>query len=417
MTKEFLTLDDFSLSGKTVLVRVDINAPLMKDTLEIMDASRMKAVLPTIQELSRKGAKTVLLAHQGRAGDWDFIPLDRHAKALSGLLGMEVKFVPDVCGEKAKDAIRKLKSGEILLLDNVRGLKYETDEKTPKEHAETELVKNLSPLADLFVNDAFGAAHRSQCSLVGFTQTLPSAAGRLMEKELTTLDRIFRHPEHPAVFIFGGAKYSDAVKVVSRLFKSGTADKVIAVGVFGQALYRAKGVDLGKGNNEFLKKEEAPGVAESARNLWNEYGSKIILPVDFGVKGKDGKRQEINASQLPTELPILDIGTESIKRFGDELAGAKTIFVSGPAGAFEDKEFLKGTKDLFTLVASSSNAFKVIGGGHTTAAMEELGLIGKISYASTGGGSLEAYLLGKPLPVVEALKESALIREKSKKGK
>ena len=413
MANEFLTLDDFELKGKTVLVRVDINAPLDKSTLEIMDASRMKAVLPTLMELSEKGAKTVILAHQGRLGDWDFIPLESHARALAGLLGKEVKFVPDVCGESAKDAIRKLKSKEILLLDNVRGLKYETDEKTAKEHAETELVTSLSPLADLFVNDAFGAAHRSQCSLVGFTKTLPAAAGRLMEKELTTLDRIFRKPEHPAVFIFGGAKYSDAVKVVSRLFESGTADKVLATGVFGQALHRASGADLGEGNNKFLQKEETPEVKEKAARLWEKYGNKIVLPIDFGVKGPDGKRLELNASELPTEFPIMDIGTRSINLFKEELKKAKTLFVSGPAGAFEDKEFLKGTEGLFTAVAES-DAFTVIGGGHTTAAMEELGLIGKISYASTGGGSLEAYLLGKPLPVVEALKESAS-REKSKK--
>jgi len=182
--KEYNTLDDFELDNKTVFLRVDFNMPLDKDSFEILDTTRIKRALPTINELINKNAKTVIIAHQGRKDSWDFINLERHAKALSNLIGKEVKFIEDIYGEKAKDNIKNLKNGEILILDNVRKFDGETDKKSAEDHAKSELIQNLYPLGDLFVNDAFAAAHRAQCSLIGFTAVMPSCAGRLMEKEL-----------------------------------------------------------------------------------------------------------------------------------------------------------------------------------------------------------------------------------------
>ena len=184
--KDYNTLDDFDLENKTVLLRVDFNMPLDKNTLDILDTTRIERALPTIKELAEKNAKTVIIAHQGRQGSWDFINLERHAKALEKLLGRPVKFVEDVYGEKAQNAIKNMEKSEVLMLDNVRKFNGETDKKSAEEHAQSELVQNLYPLADLFVNDAFAAAHRPQCSLIGFTAVLPSCAGRLLETELTT---------------------------------------------------------------------------------------------------------------------------------------------------------------------------------------------------------------------------------------
>jgi len=213
------TLDDFNVNNKTVLLRVDFNMPLDKNTLDILDTTRIKRVLPTINELISKNAKIVILAHQGRQGSWDFTSLEKHAKSLENLLGKKVKFVDDVFGEKAKDAIKNLQIGDVLLLDNVRNFSGETEKKSLEEHSKSDLVQNLYPLADLFVNDAFAAAHRAQCSLVGFTELLPSCAGRLMEKELTTLSEIIEKPKKPSVFLFGGAKFSDVIVTIERLLE------------------------------------------------------------------------------------------------------------------------------------------------------------------------------------------------------
>jgi phosphoglycerate kinase len=228
--KEYNTLDDFDVENKTVLLRVDFNMPLDKDTFEILDTTRIKRVLPTINELVGKNAKTVILAHQGRQGSWDFISLERHAKALENLLGEGIEYCDDIFGEKVKNAIKNLQNGEVLLLGNVRRFDGETDKKTAEEHSQSELVQNLYPLADIFINDAFAAAHRAQCSLIGFTTVLPSCAGRLLEKELTTLGEIMTDPKKPSVFLFGGAKFSDVVKTIEKLLENKTADKVILTG-------------------------------------------------------------------------------------------------------------------------------------------------------------------------------------------
>ena len=402
--KEYNTLDDFNVENKTVLLRVDFNMPLDKTTLDILDTTRIEKALPTIKELVKKKAKTVILAHQGRQGDWDFTDLKKHAKALEKLLGKKIKFVDDVYGEKAKKEIKNLKKGEVLLLDNVRKFNGETEKKTAEEHAQSELVQNLYPLADLFVNDAFAAAHRKQCSLIGFTEVLPSCAGRLMEKELTTLGEIIENPKKPSVFLFGGAKFSDVIVTIERLLQNKTADKILLTGLPANAFLKAEGISLGAKNEEMLAKEGTPESYNEIKKLLAKYKDNIYLPSDFAQQ-ENKDRSEIDISELPTNYNLYDIGEKSIENFKNILSDAKTIFLSGPCGVFENPVFMKGTKEIFTFVANS-DVFSIVGGGHTVAAVEQLGLDDKISHISTGGGALEKFMMGEKLPVVEALKKA-----------
>jgi len=400
--REYNTLDDFNFENKTVLLRVDFNMPLDKETFEILDTTRIKRVLPTIKELISDKAKVVILAHQGRQGSWDFINLEKHAKALSNLLGQDTKFIDDIYGVKAKEAIKSLNPGEVLMLDNVRKFDGETDKKSPEEHAQSELVQNLYPLADYFVNDAFAAAHRKQCSLVGFTYVLPSCAGRLMEKELTTLGKIIANPEKPSVFLFGGAKFSDVIVTIERLLQKGTADKIILTGLPANAFLKAKGFNLGDKTEESLSDEGSSETYDEIKKLLEKYSGNIYLPVDFAYQ-TNNNREEVDVSDLPIEYNLFDIGDKSIKKFKYILTDAKTVFLSGPCGVFENSLFMKGTEEIFTYVANS-DSFSIVGGGHTVAAVEKLGLTEKMSHISTGGGSLEKFMMGEKLPVVEALK-------------
>lgn len=402
--REYNTLDDFDAENKTVLLRVDFNLPLDKKTLEILDTTRIKLALPTINELIEKKAKTVIIAHQGRKGDWDFTSLESHAKALQKLLKKNVIFVNDIFGDKAKNAIRNLKPGEVLLLDNVRKFDGETEKKTAEEHSKSPLVQNLAPLADLFVNDAFAAAHRPQCSLVGFTAVLPSCAGRLMEKELTSLEKVVKSPEKPSVFLFGGAKFSDVIVTIDRVLQNKIADKVLLTGLPANAFLKAEGYNLGEKNEDALSEEGTPEQYEEIKKVLAKFKDKIVLPVDFAV-AKNENREEIELNELPTENNLFDIGEKTIDNFKKVLSGAKTVFLSGPCGVFENNLFKKGTKEIFTAVANSK-AFSIVGGGHTVAAIEQLKLNNKISHISTGGGSLEKFMMGEKLVVVEALKQA-----------
>jgi len=270
------TMDDFDFSGKTVLLRADINSPLDPETMEIIDTSRIKRVVPTIKEILDKNGKVVVLAHQGRPGGWDFTGLEKHAEALSEELGMGVKYVEDIYGDKARNAIKELGDGEVLMLDNVRKFEGERDKKTAEEHSRSILVQSLAPLADIFVNDAFAAAHRSQCSLVGFIPVMPSCAGRLMEKEVKTLSKITEKPERPCIFIFGGAKYSNAIKVIKNLLERGVADKILLGGVPGNVF-----AGLAKPSEE--ERAEIGSIMAG-------FGDRLILPVDVAVTAAGGRR-------------------------------------------------------------------------------------------------------------------------------
>jgi phosphoglycerate kinase len=400
--KDYNTLDDFNVENKTFLLRVDFNMPLDKKTLDIMDDTRIRLALPTIKELIDKKAKIVILAHQGKQGSWDFTSLQKHAHMLQQLLGTNVTFVDDVFGEKAKQAITTMKPGTIVFLDNVRKYLGETEKKKPEEHARSELVTALAPLADFYVNDAFAAAHRAQCSLTGFTVVLPSAAGRLMEKELTALEKVLSHPEKPSIFLFGGAKFADVVVTIDRLLSNKTADQVLLTGLTANAFLKAKGFNLGQKNEQAFSEEGTPEVFSGIQKVYTKFEKQIHLPIDFAIE-ENGKRKEISLKDLPAPNNLFDIGEKTVQEYEKILSTAKTIFISGPCGVFENPLFRKGTEEIFQFI-THSKAFSIAGGGHTVAAIDQMKLRDKISHISTGGGALEKFMMGEKLPVVEALK-------------
>jgi phosphoglycerate kinase len=403
---KYLTLDDLKVRDKTVLVRVDFNSPVDPNTKKVLDDARIRAHgESTIKELAEKGAKVVVLAHQGRKGDPDFIPLKQHAEILGKVLGKSVKYVEDVFGDNAKSAINGLKGGEILVLDNVRNFARETKEGTPEEHAKTDLVKNLAPLADFFVNDAFAAAHRAHVSIIGFTAVLPSAAGRIMERELKSLSRVLEKPEKPCLFILGGAKADDSLEISKYVLDKGIADYILTGGVVSQVFLTAKSVNLGKGNMEFLEKQKATSLVPGIKELIQKSPDKIKTPTDVALDAQ-GKRKEILVKELPTDYSIFDIGVKTVEEYGKLIRSAKSIVVSGPMGVYENSEFDFGTKRVFEEIANSK-AFSLAGGGHTIGALQEFKLADKISYVSTAGGALIEFLMGKKLPGVLALESAA----------
>jgi phosphoglycerate kinase len=403
---KFLTLDDINVKDKVVLVRVDFNSPVDPETKKILDDARIRAHgETTIKELASKGAKVVILAHQGRKGDADFIPTKQHAEILGKILGKPVKYVDDVFGEKAKNEIKKLKSGEILVLDNVRAFSAETKEGTPEDHAKTDLVKNLAPLADFFVNDAFAAAHRAHVSIIGFTAVLPSAAGRIMERELKSLSKVLEKPEKPCIFILGGAKADDSLEISKYVLDNKIADYVLTGGVVGQVFLAAKGTDLGKPNMEFLKKQKLLDLLPGIKELEQKYPERIKVPKDVAVEA-NGKRKEILVEKLPTDYSMFDIGAKTVEDYGNIIRNAKTIVVSGPMGVYENSEFSFGTRRILEEIANSK-AYSLAGGGHTIGALQEFKLSSRISYVSTAGGALIEFLMGKKLPGVTALEKAA----------
>jgi len=402
----FLTMDDYDFKNKTALVRVDFNSNIDPKTKKILEAPRIRAHgETTIRELIERGAKVVILAHQGRPGDPDFTPLKQHAEYLSKVLGRPVRYVNDLFGEKAQKAIKQLKTGDVLVLKNVRTYPNELKNGTPEEQAKSEFVRKLAPLVDVFVNDAFSTAHRAQISIVGFTHVLPSVAGRVMERELKALTKAAKNPEKPCIYILGGAKADDALKISQYVLKNKIADRVLTGGVVGHLFLAAGGLDLGKPSMEFLQKKELMDFIPGIRELREECPNGIEVPVDVAIE-VDKKRKEIPTKQLPTDYPIFDIGAITIRRYSHIIGNSKSIVFSGPVGVFENREFEIGTRKIFEAIASSK-AFSLIGGGDTVSAAEKFHMTQKMGYVSTAGGALIEFLMGKKLPGVVALEEAA----------
>ena len=402
--KDFHTLEDFNFKDKTVLLRVDINCPLDRETLKIINDARIRRIIPTVRELMGKRAKVVILAHQSRKGKCDFTSLEQHAERLSKNLNYPVEYVDDVMGDKAMKAIRDLQPGSVILLGNVRELDSETAKLDMFGHAEGELVKALVPVIDYYVCDAFGAAHRSQCSLVGFPIKVPSASGRLMAKEISALKAIFDEPRRPSVFILGGAKFGDASEMIDHVLGTGMADTVMLVGLAGNAFLYARGTNLGERSLNVLKEELTDENLQAARDTMRRYGQRILLPSDVAIE-RDGERLSVLVGDLPVDEPAIDIGDATIEKFTKVIMSSKTSFMSGPAGMYEKDGFGVGTKALMEAMIDSKGQ-SVIGGGHTVGAADTFDLTDRFSYVSTGGGALETFLLGQPLPVIDALKYS-----------
>lgn len=400
------TLDDVEVKGKTVLVRIDINSSIGEDG-KIQNNPRFAASGVTIKELSKKGAKVVLLAHQGRPGDEEFRSLKEHAEILSHEAGVDVRFVRDVIGPVALERIKEMQEGDVILLENLRFLAEETLEKNSKTAAKTMHVQKLASCADLFVNDAFSVSHRSQASIVGFPMLLPSAVGRLMQRELTAVDKLLSH-EKSAVFLLGGVKLKEVVDIISTMCKNNQAEKILACGLTGLLFLKAKGLNLGEKTEEMFAARGGEEFLPLAKELWKNYPEIIATPVDVAVD-VDGRRKEYGVLDLPVNYLICDIGSKTVKQYAEILKNAGTVFAKGVPGEFEKSDFALATKELGKALAESK-AFTVMGGGSLSTTFEQFNLDKtKISHISLSGGALLEALSGKKLPGVEALRQTPAI--------
>lgn len=407
-----LTLDEVDVSNRTVLCRVDINQPVDRANGTLRSTARIEACAPTVRELSDRGAKVVLLAHQGSDIEYvNFYTTRPHARILQDFLGREVNFIDDVCGPAAREAIAGLKPGGVLLLDNVRFCSEEQtlfEMKLNLSHAQqarTQVVEKLAPLADLYVCDAFAAAHRDQPSLCGFEQVLPSCMGRLFEREYCVVSELMESPSRPCVFVLGGAKVSDAFLMLETVLGSGVADRVLTGGLVANILHIARGDEIGAGSAGFIRKSNYWEFVDRARPILEKYPDRIVLPETLAYV-EDGVRREAKVGELPGEICALDIGGEAAQRYAGILRAAKTVFVNGPMGVFEDAETELGTRVVWNALAETG-AYTVIGGGDSVAATRKYGLSDRMGYVCTGGGALIRFLSGEELPVVRALRHAA----------
>ncbi|NJE08847.1 phosphoglycerate kinase [Thermococcus sp. M39] len=398
-------LTDFNYNGKTVFLRVDLNSPVKNG--KIISDARFRAVLPTLLYLLEHNAKVVIATHQSKPYNEDYITTEQHAEILSSLIGREVEYVEDIFGKYAREKIKSLKPGEAIILENLRFAAEEIKQKPLEECEKTHFVRKLAPLLDYVVNDAFAAAHRSQPSLVGFARIKPMIMGFLMEKEVNALTRAYESRERPKVYVLGGAKVNDSLRVAENVLRQEKADLILTGGLVGNIFTLAKGYNLGVANIEFLEKKGLLGLVDWAEKLLDEFYPYIRTPVDFAIDYK-GERLEIDLLSdekwLFDEYQILDIGSRTIEKYAQILKQAKIIVANGPMGVFEIEEFARGTVGVFRAIGESE-AFSVVGGGHSIASIYKYDIQG-ISHISTGGGAMLAFFAGENLPVLEALKIS-----------
>ena len=389
------TVRDIDVKGKKVLVRCDFNVPMDEDK-NITDNRRIVAALDTIKYLLEQNCKVILCSHLGRPkGEvnpkYSLAPV---AKELSRLLGKEVKLAEDVVGESAKALTSNMSEGEIVLLENVR---YEAGE----EKNDEELSKKFASLAEVYVNDAFGTAHRAHSSTTGVASFLPAVSGFLIEKELKFLGSALENPERPFVAILGGAKVSDKIGVIDSLLEK--VDTLIIGGGMAYTFFKSMGYQVGNSLCELDKLDLAKSLMEKAEAK----GVKLMLPIDNKV-GKefsnDTESKFVNSTEIPADWEGLDIGPKTIEMYAEELRNAKTVVWNGPLGAFEMEQFANGTNSIAKIL-SEVDATTIVGGGDSAAAVEKAGLASKFTHISTGGGASLEFLEGKKLPGIEALLE------------
>lgn len=392
------TIRDVELKNKVVLMRVDFNVPMAGGV--ITDDNRIVQALPTIKYALEHGAKLVLFSHLGRIkeeADKAKNTLAPVAKRLSELLGKEVKFVPVTRGEALEKAIKEMAAGDIVMFENTR---FEDLDGKKESKNDPELGKYWASLGDVFVNDAFGTAHRAHASNAGIAANMDTVvSGFLIEKEINCLSKAVDNPVHPYVAILGGAKVSDKISVIENLLNK--ADKIIICGAMAYTFYKALGYEVGTSKCELDFVDYAKGLLEKAQN-------KIILPVDTVVAkefNKDAESKVVDSDKIPADEMGMDIGPKSLEKFAKELEGAKTVVWNGPAGVFEFPKFAKGTNGICELLANLKGATTIIGGGDSAAAAEKLGYAEKFTHVSTGGGASLEYLEGKTLPGIAILND------------
>ena len=391
------TVDQLNVAGKRVFVRVDFNVPL-NEKREITDDTRIRESLPTIRHIIEHGGRAILASHLGRpkAGPQDDLRLAPCAKRLSELLGKEVKMAPDCVGPEVEALVAQMKDGDVLMLENVRFHKGE-------EKNDPELSKKMAKLADLYVMDAFGSAHRAHCSTAGITDFLrPAAAGFLVQKELRYLGEALENPRRPLLAILGGAKVSTKIDVIRSLMAK--VDTLLICGGMTYTFLKAKGLEIGKSIFEESTLETAKQILADA----GKSRAKVILPVDALVADKfeaDAQTKVVSADAIPPDWQAVDIGPKTIAQFGLEIDRAKTIVWNGPPGVFEIDAFAQGTKAIAEALANSP-ATTIIGGGDSAAAVAKFGLTARMDHVSTGGGASLEFLEGKVLPGIAALDEA-----------
>ena len=390
------SMQDIELTGKRVLVRVDFNVPRNKTTGEITNDVRIQAGAPTIKYLSEQGAKVIVMTHMGRPkGEPDpILRLDKVAARLAEIIEMPVKKLNETVGPEVEAAVAEMQNGDVIMLENVRFLPGETKN-------DPELAAELAKLGDVFVNDAFGTAHRAHCSTEGVGHILPGVMGFLMDKEISVLGKALSEAEHPFVAIVGGSKISDKIGVVQNLLEK--VDVLMIGGGMANTFLKAKGYEMGTSLVEDDKTELALEIMAHAEQM----GKQLLIPVDVTVAtaiDAPETAQTLMADQVPADRMALDIGPETAKIYQDAVMNAKTILWNGPMGVFEVPEFAVGTFAVANAVAKSE-AYSIVGGGDSVASLERAGLNDEIDHISTGGGASLEFLEGKKLPGIEVLQD------------
>lgn len=409
-------LRGLDIAGKKILFRPDINSPIDPVTKKIVNENRLKKNAVTLKYMLENGAAVALIAHQGDTQDYqNLIPLEEHAQKLSDLTGYPVHYIDDVCGPAAIEAVKNLPAGEAIILGNLRYLGEELStfsnfvKLKPEDMGTVWHIRKLSPLFDLYVNDAFSAAHRDAPSMVGFPHFLPAAAGFQFFDEYAALASVKDGAEHPCMFVLGGAKISDAFGMMESVLKNGTADKILTTGVTGIIMHIANGVTFGEPQMKFLRDRDMLSFVDAAKKYLTEYPDRFELPRDLAYN-KDGARVECTIDNLPQDAQFIDIGAQTIADYQALLASAKTIFANGPAGIYEQDGFDIGTRGIWGGIADS-DAYSVIGGGDTVSSATKFIDLTKISYVCTAGGAMVRFMSGKKLPLIAAM-EQAYERQK-----
>ncbi len=404
MKIDYASFKDVNLISKKILMRVDINSNIDVDKMKIRDSPRIRALVPALDKYFKKSA-VIILAHQSRPGRDDFTDLDIHAKEIEKYLGRPVKFVKDIFGEQAVQAINDLKEGDVLVLNNVR--KFEGEMKEYKDFSEaenTELVRVLFPLVDYVIVDAFGAAHRAHASIVGWPKMM---AGPITDKELNALKKIMENPEKPMAMLIGGAKAIDKFKAMKYNFDNEKLDYALCSGLTAILVFEALGKNMGESNHKIIA-EDLDANKEMILKTYEKYKNRIILPDDL-IIDDNGNRKTIGVDEAGTyNTTTGDIGPKTVEKFREIIMKCKTIIANGPPGIFEMEVFRKATNDMVEIMVQATkknNALTIIGGGEMGAAAAMSGKADGISFISTAGGAMLEILSGKDLPMIKALRE------------